>query len=78
LSGPAEIVMRDDRVFEGTPLQIVHQMQSLAFGAPSRLPDYLAWVTENARSLDGVGLALRGDGSRRAHASISSVNAASR
>jgi hypothetical protein len=56
-----KIVMRDDRVFEGTPLQIVRQMQSLAFGAPASLSDYLAWVAANARKVDGVELAIRGD-----------------
>lgn len=56
-----KIVMRDDRVFEGTPLQIVRQMQNLAFGAPDRLADYLAWVAENALKLDGVELAIRGE-----------------
>ena len=28
---------------------------------PSRLADYLAWVAEDARTLDGVELAIRGD-----------------
>jgi len=56
-----KIVMRDHRVFEGTQLQIVRQMQSLAFGAPAGLSDYLAWVAENALKVDGVELAIRGD-----------------
>jgi hypothetical protein len=56
-----KILMRDDRVFEGTPLQIVRQMQNLAFGAPAGLADYLAWVAENALKVDGVELAIRGD-----------------
>lgn len=56
-----KIVMRDDRVFEGTPLQIVRQMQDLAFGAPAHLPEYLAWVAENARKVDGVDLAIQGE-----------------
>lgn len=56
-----KIVMRDDRMFKGTPLQIVRQMQSLAFGAPAGLADYLVWVAENALKVDGVELAIRGD-----------------
>jgi len=56
-----KIVTRDHQVFEGTPLQIVRQMQDLAFGAPEPLADYLAWVASNARKVDGVELAIRGD-----------------
>ena len=56
-----KIVMRDYRVFEGTPLEIVRQMQDLAFGAPEALSDYLDWVAANARKVDGVELAVRGE-----------------
>ncbi|MBC7977445.1 MAG: hypothetical protein H7138_20925 [Myxococcales bacterium] len=53
--------MRDHQVFEGTALQIMRQMQDLAFGAPEPLADYLAWVASNARKMDGVELAIHGD-----------------
>lgn len=56
-----KIVMRDHQVFEGSPLQIVRQMQDLAFGAPEPLADYLAWVASNARKMDGVEFAIRGE-----------------
>jgi hypothetical protein len=56
-----KIVMRDHRVFEGSPLQITRQMQDLAFGAPEGLADYLGWVAANARKVDGVELAIQGD-----------------
>jgi hypothetical protein len=56
-----KIVMRDHQVFEGSPLQIMRQMQDLAFGAPEPLADYLAWVASNARKVDGVELAVRGE-----------------
>jgi hypothetical protein len=57
-----KIVMRDQRVFDGSdPLEIVRQMQELAFEAVDKpLPDYIAWVVENARNFDGVNLEVRG------------------
>jgi hypothetical protein len=56
-----KIVMRDYRVFEGTALQIVRQMQDLAFAAPEPLIEYLGWVASNARKVDGVEFSIRGE-----------------
>jgi hypothetical protein len=56
-----KILMRDDRTFEGTPLQIVRAMQDLAFGVQD-LPvsKYIEWVVANARKFEGVELAVIG------------------
>lgn len=55
-----KIVLRDNRVLEGTPLEIVCAMQALAFGAPRELDGYIAWIVGNARKLDGVELSVDG------------------
>jgi hypothetical protein len=54
--------MRDDRVFKGTPLQIVRAMQDIAFGVQDlSVRAYIEWVAENARKFEGVELAIKGD-----------------
>ena len=46
------IVMRDNRVFEGTRVQIVQAMQRIAFGvAHLSLSDYIDWVATKATAL---------------------------
>ena len=46
---PMKIMMRDDRVFQGTPLQIVRAMQDIAFGgADFTVRQYIEWVAANA------------------------------
>ena len=53
-----KIKTRDDRVFQGTPRQIVRAMQDIAFGVDDfTLPKYVAWVADNARKFEGVELA---------------------
>jgi hypothetical protein len=56
------IRMRDDRVFQGTPLQIVRAMQDIAFGVQDfTVPKYIEWVVANAQKFEGVELAVKGD-----------------
>jgi hypothetical protein len=55
------ITMRDGRVFQGTPLQIVKAMQDIAFGVDDlTVPEYIAWVVANARKFEEVELAITG------------------
>lgn len=57
-----KIVMRDDRVFQGTPRQIVRAMQDIAFGVEDfTLRQYVEWVAANALRFEGVELAVKGD-----------------
>jgi len=57
-----KIVMRDDRVFEGTALQIVRAMQDLAFGVDDlTVPQYIEWVVANVQKFEGVALTVAGD-----------------
>lgn len=56
------IVMRDGRVFQGTPKQIVKAMQDIAFGVEDfTVPEYIDWVVANARKFEDVELDVRGD-----------------
>ena len=57
-----KIMMRDDRVFLGTPLQIVRAMQDIAFGvADFTVRKYIEWVAANALKFEGIELAVQGD-----------------
>jgi hypothetical protein len=57
-----KIKTRDDRVFQGTPRQIVRAMQDIAFGVDDfTLPQYVAWVTENAQKFEGVEFVVKGN-----------------
>ncbi|HEU4532467.1 MAG TPA: hypothetical protein VFS00_00070 [Polyangiaceae bacterium] len=57
-----KLVMRDGRVFQGTPLQIVKAMQDIAFGVGDfTVPAYIAWVVDNARRFEGVELVAAGE-----------------
>ena len=54
-----KIKMRDNRVFQGTPRQIVRAMQDIAFGVEDfTVRTYIEWVVENARKFEGVELAV--------------------
>jgi hypothetical protein len=56
-----KIMMRDERVFEGTPLQIVRAMQDIAFGVEDfTVPEYIDWVAANALKFEGITLAVTG------------------
>jgi len=57
-----KIVMRDDRVFEGTALQIVRAMQGLAFDVDDlTVAKYIEWVVANVQKFEGVALTIDGD-----------------
>ncbi len=57
-----KIVMRDGRVFQGTPLQIVRGMQDIAFGVDDFTPSqYMEWVVANARKFEEVELNVTGE-----------------
>jgi hypothetical protein len=56
-----KIVMRDGRVFQGTAVQIVQAMQSIAFGVETfTLDQYIDWVIDNARRFEGIELRAQG------------------
>jgi len=56
-----KIRMQDGRVFEGTPVQIVQSMKSIALGAPTgTLGEYVDWVASRAGAIDGVALGSEG------------------
>jgi hypothetical protein len=66
-----KIVMRDGRVFQGTPLQIVKAMQDIAFGVSDfTVPKYVAWVVDNAQRFEGVALAVSGETDKALSASL--------
>lgn len=55
------ITTRDDRVFEGTPVQIVRAMQDIAFGVQHMgIAEYIEWVVTNARRIEEVELDVKG------------------
>ena len=57
-----KIVMRDGRVFQGTALQIVKEMQDIAFGVEQMtLDQYIDWVLQNAQRFEEVELAVAGE-----------------
>ena len=56
-----KIVMRDDRLFQGTALQIVKAMQDIALGVDDfTVPEYVAWVAANAKKFENVEFKLTG------------------
>jgi hypothetical protein len=66
-----KIIMRDDRVFQGTPLQIVRAMKDIAFGVEDlSFKKYVDWVIANAVKLEGVELAAKGDTEEELAASL--------
>ena len=55
-------IILKDRVFQGTPLQIVRAMQDIAFGVDDfTVPQYIAWVVDNALRFEDVALKITGD-----------------
>ncbi|TMQ08648.1 MAG: hypothetical protein E6J90_40050 [Deltaproteobacteria bacterium] len=53
--------MSDDRVFQGTPLQIVRAMQEISFGAEGlTAPQYIASIVADAQRFEGITLAATG------------------
>jgi hypothetical protein len=51
----------DGRLFQGTALQIVKAMQSMAFVEPGTgIPGYIAWMEKNAERLGDEPLNVKG------------------
>jgi len=66
-----KLTMRDGRVFEGTPVEIIRAMQALAFGVEGLSVDaYIDWVIENARRFEGVELVAAGGSAEERAASL--------
>lgn len=56
-----KIIMRDDREFVGTPVQIVRAMKNIAFGVEHlNLAQYIEWVVANAKKFELVELKVTG------------------
>jgi hypothetical protein len=56
-----KIMMRDERLFQGTPVQIVQAMKFIAFGVDHlSLIEYTDWVAANARKFEDVELKITG------------------
>lgn len=65
------IRLKDGKTFTGTPLEIVRQMQALAFAAAGLdVAGYCTFVVENARKFDGVELFVTGDSDEERAASL--------
>ena len=57
-----KIKTRDDHVFQGTPLQMVCAMRSLALGREHlSVPSYVEWVVANALKFERVALDVAGE-----------------
>lgn len=55
------ITIRNERVFQGTPVQIVRAMQDIAFGVERlSLPEYIDWVVANAQRVESIALRVQG------------------
>lgn len=55
------IVLNDDRVFQGTPLQIVRAMQDISFGVEAlTVRKYIESIVDAAQRIEGVTLAATG------------------
>ena len=56
-----KIIMRDDREFVGTPVQIVRAMKDIAFGVEHlNLAQYIEWVVANAKKFEELDLKVGG------------------
>ena len=54
-------IVEDGRVLQGTPLQMVQQMQSVAFGREElTIAEYVDWVARQMSTMMGVQLDVRG------------------
>ena len=57
-----KIIMRDDRVFKGTPVQIVRAMKDIAYCVEHlNLTQYIEWVVANAKKFEEVELKVAGN-----------------
>lgn len=64
------IMIRDGRVFEGTPLEIVRRMQKSAVLAPIAVAEYIDWVAANTFTSKGIALSLSGGSDAQRAASL--------
>ena len=65
------IQMNDGRVLEGTPVQIVGEMQYLAFGQEGKtLAEYIDWTVAQLERFTGVKLAVEGASDEEKAASL--------
>ncbi len=56
-----KLEMRDGRVLQGTCVQIVQAMQSIAFDVGARsLSEYIDWVVQNAQRFEDATLVVVG------------------
>jgi hypothetical protein len=63
--------MEDGRALEGTAVQIVQQMQSIAFGRDrDTLAQYIDWVQRQTSEFMGVTLAITGETGEQRAASL--------
>ena len=54
-------IVEDGRILQGTPLQMVQQMQSVAFGREElTIAEYVDWVARQMSTMMGVQLDVRG------------------
>ena len=54
-------MLRDGRVFQGTPKQIVEAMQYIAFGQENRtLGEYIDWLVDQVQRLELIDLKVEG------------------
>jgi len=54
-------MLRDGRVFQGTPKQIVEAMQYIAFGQENRtLGEYIDWLVDQVQRLESIDLKVEG------------------
>lgn len=55
------ITLKDGRTLQGTALQIVLQMKSMAFNGQGDLADYVRWVVDNSLRYDDADLKITGE-----------------
>jgi hypothetical protein len=55
-------MVRDGRVFQGTPKQIVEAMQYIAFGQENRtLGEYIDWLVDQVQRLESIDIKVEGE-----------------
>jgi hypothetical protein len=55
-------MIRDGRVLEGTPRQIVEAMRYIAFGQEQRsLSEYIDWLVDQVQRIESIDLKVEGD-----------------
>jgi hypothetical protein len=56
-----KITTQDGRVFDGTALQIVQKMKSMAFNGTGTLGEYIDWVIDNTQRFNDIALNVTGE-----------------